>query len=80
MSCPLYRLISPYKSVSLAATTTTVLYIVDEYNRVVACGIVGLVLARIRVDTLVGAGACFFWPEFMVRFGTAIEIALFHQN
>ena len=38
----------------LAAATITVLYIVDAFDRV-TCGIVGLALARIRVDTLVGA-------------------------
>ena len=46
----------------------TVLHIVDAFYRGVACGIVGLALARIRTDTLIGAGGCYFWPEFIVIF------------
>ena len=51
-----------------AAAATILHSIVDTFDRVVACGSVGLVLARIRADTLVGVGTCFFWPEFMVNF------------
>ena len=61
------------------AATTALHSIVDEFDRVVACGIVGLVLARICTDTLIRARICFFWPEFMVN-RTAIETALFNQN
>ena len=36
-------------------------HIVDVFNRGVA--IVTLALARIRTDTIVRAGGCFFWSE-----------------
>ena len=41
-------------------------HLVEAFHRGVA--IVALALARIRADTIVGAGGCFFWSEFIVIF------------